>query len=266
MGFLWDGIRQGVDLITDGDPYTIHLIWVTLHVAAVSTGIALVLGLPLGLLFGLGTGHHGLRGGRRRRRLRQTTPRPGSTGGRGVWALTLSNAGLGLPPVIVGLVLSLLMFPAAPLGGLHLLFTLNGVIVAQTVLALPIVVALTAAAVRSLPRGLLEQATALGASTPQVWLLALREARIGVMAATIAAVGSALSEVGAVVLVGGNIEGSTQTLASATLEQVNAGHYAEGMAIGIILLGLILILSGVLTAIQLGGGGERGGRWRRAQA
>jgi tungstate transport system permease protein len=162
-------------------------------------------------------------------------------------------------------VLALLMFPAAPLGGLHLLFTLKGVIVAQTILALPVVVALTAAAVRSLPGGLLSQATALGASTGQLWLLALREARIGVMAATIAAFGSALSEVGAVVLVGGNIQGSTQTLASAALEQVDAGHFAEGVAIGMILLGLILILAAALTAVQLGGGGS-GSRWRRQTA
>lgn len=252
MGFLWDGIRQGFHLIFHGDPYTIHLIWVTLHVAAVSTGVALVFGLPLGLLLGLGTGRSGPR--RRRRRVR-------SSGSPGAWALTLGNAGLGLPPVVVGLVLSLLMFPAAPLGSLHLLFTLKGVIIAQTVLALPVIVALTAAAVRSLPPGLLAQARALGANTAQVWSLALREARIGVMAATIAALGSALSEVGAVVLVGGNIEGSTQTLASAALEQVNAGHYAEGMAIGIILLGLILILMAALTMIQLGG--VRSGRGLR---
>jgi tungstate transport system permease protein len=256
VGFLWNGIRQGFKLIIHGDPYTMHLIWVTLHVAVVSTGIALALGLPLGLLLGLGGG-----GGRPRRRLRRARPSGTPSG----WALVLGNAGLGLPPVIVGLVLSLLMFPAAPLGSLHLLFTLKGVIIAQTVLALPIVVALTAAAVRSLPPGLLAQARALGANTAQVWLLALREARIGVMAATIAAVGSALSEVGAVVLVGGNIEGSTQTLASAALEQVNAGHYAEGMAIGMILLGLILVLMAALTAIQLGGG--RAGRgWRRRAA
>jgi len=256
MGFLWNGIRQGFHLIIHGDPYTVHLIWVTLHVAAESTAIALVLGLPLGLWLGLGTGRSNSR--RRRRRSRP----PGSPSG---WGLALGNAGLGLPPVIVGLVLSLLMFPAAPLGSLHLLFTLNGVIVAQTVLALPVIVALTAAAVRSLPPGLLAQARALGANTAQVWLLALREARIGVMAATIAALGSALSEVGAVVLVGGNIEGSTQTLASAALEQVNGGHYAEGMAIGMILLGLILILMAALTAIQLGGaGGAR--TWRRRPA
>jgi tungstate transport system permease protein len=146
---------------------------------------------------------------------------------------------------------------------LQLLFTLKGVIIAQTVLALPVIVALTAAAVRSLPSGLLAQARALGAGTPQVWILALREARIGVLAATIAALGSALSEVGAVVLVGGNIEGSTQTLASAALEQVDAGHYAEGMAIGMILLGLILILIGALTAIQLGGARSQRDRQRQ---
>jgi tungstate transport system permease protein len=252
VGFLWHGIRQGLDLIIHGDPYTIHLIWVTLKVAAVSTGVALVLGLPLGLLLGLGTG-----------RARRPRPR-GDTGLPTGWALALGNAGLGLPPVVVGLVLFLLMFPAAPLGGLHLLFTLNGVIVAQTLLAFPVVVALTAAAVRSLPPGLLNQARALGANTRQVWLLALREARIGVLAATIAALGSALSEVGAVVLVGGNIEGSTQTLASAALEQVNAGHYAEGMAIAIVLLGLILVLMAALTAIQLGRGDSRRRLRRRA--
>jgi tungstate transport system permease protein len=254
MGFLWDGVRQGFDLIVHGDSYTINLIWVTLRVAVISTAVALALGLPLGLRIGLGTRRRAPRPRRRR-----APGRPPRSLGLGV---ALGNAGLGLPPVVVGLVLALLMFPAAPLGSLHLLFTLKGVIVAQTILALPVVVALTAAAVRSLPGGLLSQATALGANTGQLWLLALREARIGVMAATIAAFGSALSEVGAVVLVGGNIQGSTQTLASAALEQVDAGHFAEGMAIGMILLGLILILAAALTAVQLGGNGS-GSRWRR---
>jgi tungstate transport system permease protein len=244
MGFLWDGIRQGFDLIFHGDPYTTHLIWVTLHVAAVSTGIALAIGLPAGLLLGLG-----LRPGRSRRRA--------AGRGTGQLALTLGNAGLGLPPVVVGLVLSLLMFPAAPLGRLHLLLTLTGVIVAQIVLSVPVIAALTASALRALPPGLLIQARALGAGTPEIWWLGLREARIGVMAATIAAIGSALSEVGAVVLVGGNIQGSTQTLASAVLEQVNGGHYGQAMAIGIVLLGLILVLTAALTLIQLGGRGER---------
>jgi tungstate transport system permease protein len=209
----------------------VRLTRVTLEVAAVSTAIALAIGLPIGLALGIGR----FRG----RRL----------------GMTLSNAGLGLPPVLVGLVLSLLMFPAAPLGGLHLLFTLKGVFVAQTVLALPIVIALTSAAVQGVPGGLLDQARAFGASRTQIWGLALREARIGILAATIAAVGSALSEVGAVVLVGGNIEGVDQTLASAALQKVDAGHFAEGVAIGIILLGLILVVTAGLTFAQ-----QRGAR------
>src|SRR5262249_31537915 len=157
---------------------------------------ALVIGLPIGLVLGLG-------------RFR----------GRG-GLIVLANAGLGLPPVVVGLVLSLLMFPEAPLGRFHLLFTLRGVYIAQTCLALPVIIALTAPSVADMPVGLLDQARAYGARRWQLAGLALREARVGILAAIIVAVGSALSEVGAVVLVGGNIEGYTQTLASAALAEV----------------------------------------------
>jgi tungstate transport system permease protein len=226
VSYFWQGVRDAWHLIVTGDPHLTNLIWVTLKVAAVSTGVALALGLPLGLALGLG-----------RFRGRQV-------------ALVLANVGLMLPPVLVGLVLSLLMFPAAPLGRFHLLFTLRGVYVAQVVLTLPIVVALTSSAVRSVPPGLFAQARAFGASRLRVWSLAAREARVGVLTATIAAVGSALSEVGAVVLVGGNIEHDDQTLASASLQVVNAGHYADGMAIAIVLLGMILVVTAALTLAQ----------------
>ncbi|MEA2320742.1 MAG: tungstate transport system permease protein, partial [Solirubrobacteraceae bacterium] len=202
------------------------IVGVTLRLALWSTLLALAIGLPLGLVLGLG-------------RFR----------GRRV-ALAFVNAGLGLPPVVVGLVVALLLFRGAPLGGLELLYTLNGVIVAQTLLALPLVAALTAAAVQALPGGLLEQARAFGASRAQVAALALREARVGVLAATIAAMGSAFAEVGAVVLVGGNIDGETQTLASAVLVRVSAGEYGRAIALGTILLGIILLLSAALTLAQ----------------
>ena len=177
MKFLWQGLQQAWHLIITDDPYVRHVTWVTLKVAGVSTVIALIVGLPTGVAIGLG-------------RFR----------GRRI-ALVLANSGLILPPVLIGLVLSLLMFPAAPLGRFHLLFTLNGVYVAQTCLAVPIVIALTSSSVRAVPPGLLAQARAFDASTIQVWTLAIREARIGVLTGVIAAVGSALSEVGAVVLV-----------------------------------------------------------------
>ena len=157
---------------------------------------------------------------------------------------------MGLPPVIVGLVVALLLFRGAPLGGLNLLYTLDGVILAQAVLALPVVAALTASAVQSLPDGLLDQARAFGASRVAVALLALREARVGVLAATIAAVGSAFAEVGAVVLVGGNIEGQTQTLASAVLVRVSRRRVRTAIALGIVLLGLVLMLAAALTVLQ----------------
>ena len=224
--FLWDGLRQAVDLLLSGDDQVLDIVGVTLRMAFWSTLLALAAGLPLGLLLGLG-------------RFR----------GRG-GALALVNAGMGLPPVIVGLVVALLLFRGAPLGGLDLLYTLNGVILAQAVLAFPIVAALTASAVQSLPDGLLDQARAFGASRTAVAALALREARIGVLAATIAAAGSAFAEVGAVVLVGGNIQGQTQTLASAVLVRVSAGEYGTAIALGILLLGLVLILAAALTAIQ----------------
>jgi tungstate transport system permease protein len=226
--FIWRGFREAWHLIISGDPTLHHVIGFTLKVAVISTVISAVIGIPLGVGIGIGR----FRG----RRL----------------ALVLANAGLILPPVLVGLVLALLMFPEAPLGRFHLLFTPRGVYIAQTCLALPIVVALTSAAVRAVPAGLLAQARAFHASRWQVWLLAVREARVGVVAGIIAAVGSALSEVGAVVLVGGNVLGSDQTLASATIFAVDQAQFAYAMAIGIILMGLILVVTAALTFVQRG--------------
>ena len=140
----------------------------------------------------------------------------------------------------------LLLLPQGAFGSLHLAFTLSAVFVAQTILALPYIVALTPAAIQGLPPGLLAQARALGAGRLQLSLLALREAKIGVFAAVIAALGSALAEVGAVIIVGGNIQNYDQTLASAALAQVNDyANYPYAMAIGIVLLALILILTAV---------------------
>ncbi len=229
MSFLWQGLESAWELITSGDPWLWAIVWVTVKVAAVATSAAVVVGVPIGLWLGLS-------------RFR----------GRGL-LVAVANAGLGLPPVVVGLFLALLMFPAAPLGRFRLLFTIDAVYLAQAVLALPIVVALTCSAVNDLSAGLVAQARAFGANGLRIAALAIREAWTGIMAGVIAAVGSALSEVGAVVLVGGNIHGYDQTLASAALEEINAGHWSNGAAIGIVLLGLILIVSAVLTMLQYAG-------------
>lgn len=226
MDFIWHGVKQAFHLLVQGDDQVYSILWLTLRICVESTAFALAVGLPVGLWLGLGA----FRG----RRVGQT----------------LFNAGLGLPPVVVGLVVSLLLFRQGPLGGLDLIYTVGGVVLAQTVLSVPIVAALTAASVQAVPAGLRDQARALGASRLRVAALAAREARVGILAATIAAVGSALSEVGAVVLVGGNIQGQTQTLASAVLVRVEQGDYSRAIALGVILLGLILLVAAGLTFAQ----------------
>ena len=232
MGYLWHELRSAFPLITSGNAYILSVTWVTIKVALVSTGVALVLGLPIGLTIGLGR----FRG---RRALH-----------------VLANVSLALPPVLVGVVVLIFLLPQGLFGGLRIEFTLRGVYVAQTILALPYIVALSAAAIQALPPGLLAQARVLGAGRRQLSLLALREAKIGVIAAVIAALGSALSEVGAVIIVGGNIENYDKTLASAVVAQVsNYADYPNAVAIGLVLLALILVLIGVLTVLQQRTGG-----------
>jgi tungstate transport system permease protein len=232
MGYLIEQLRAALPLIVHGNPYVLGVTWVTLKVALVSTTCALVIGLPIGLAIGLG-----------RFRGRQALH-------------ILANASLALPPVLVGIGVLLLLLPGGALGSLRIEFTLTAVYVAQTILALPYVIALTPAAIQGLPPGMLDQARALGASRVQLSVLALREARIGVLAAVIAALGSALSEVAAVIIVGGNIENHDQTLASAIVSQVNDfDNVPYALAIGIVLLALILALIGALTVLQQRSGG-----------
>ncbi len=227
MGYLWEQLRAAIPLIAQGSGDVLTVTWVTIRVALVSTASALVIGLPIGLTLGLGR----FRG----RRLLQA----------------LANASLALPPVLVGVWVLVLLVPGSVFGGLRIEFTLTGVYVVQTLLALPYIIALTPAAIRALPPGLLAQARALGAGRVQVSTLALREARIGVLAAVIAAFASALSEVAAVIIVGGNIEGHDQTLGSAIVAQINDfDNIPDALALGIVLLALIAVLIGILTVLQ----------------
>jgi tungstate transport system permease protein len=233
LHLIWEELRVAVPMIWHGNPYLLSIVAFTLEVAAIATGIAVAIGVPIGLALGLG-------------RFR----------GRNVLR-SLANASMAFPPVLAGAILYLLMVPSAPLGSLELIWTRQAVIIAQTLLALPYIVALTAAAIQALPPGLLSQARLLGAARWQLWLLALREARIGVMAAVIAGLGTSLSEVAAVTILGGNIYGHDQTLASATLYEADAAYYADAVAIAIVLIVLILILMCGMGLLQRQSGGIR---------
>ncbi len=227
MSYLWHQISSAVPLIVHGDPYLMSLLSVTLRLAAVSTTAAVIIGLPIGVALGLGRFR-----GRRTLQL-------------------LANAGLALPPVVVGVVVLIFILPQGPLGPLRIEFTLRAMYVAQTILALPYVIALTAAAIQGLGGGVINQARALGASRTQLARLALQEAKIGVIAAIIAALAATISEVGAIIIVGGNLQGRTESLASALLAEFTfQPNDPRETAIALMLLGVVIVLVGTLTVLQ----------------
>jgi tungstate transport system permease protein len=203
----------------------------TLSVCGTALVLALGLGLPLGIWLG------------RRRFV-----------GRGLLVSTV-NAGMGAPPVVVGLAVALLLWRSGPLGGLGLMYHPEAMVLAQVLIALPLVVGITLASVGALEEDWELQVRTLGTSAPwRIWLL-IREIRLGLLAAVIAALGGILSEVGAVMMVGGNLEGETRVLTTAILMYTQMGSFDTAIALATVLLGLMLMLAGVLTAVQQGGRG-----------
>ncbi len=201
----------------------------TLAVCGTALALALGAGLPLGIALG-----------------RRSFP------GRGI-LVSVVNSGMGAPPVVVGLVVSMLLFRSGPLGFLGLLYTPEAMIVAQVLIALPLVVGITLAAVGALDENWELEVRTLGIPPlHRLWLL-VREIRLGLLAAVIAALGSILSEVGAVQAVGGNLDGETRVLTTSILMYTQMGRFEMALALGAVLLGLTLVLAGALTAVQQGG-------------
>ncbi len=201
----------------------------TLAVCGTALVVALGAGLPLGIALG-------------RRRF----------AGRGL-LVSVVNSGMGAPPVVVGLAVSMLLFRNGPLGFLGLLYTREAMVVAQVLIALPLVVGITLAAVGALDENWELEVRTLGIPPlRRLWLL-LREIRLGLLAAVIAALGSILSEVGAVQAVGGNLDGETRVLTTSILMYTQMGRFEMALALGLVLIGLTLVLAGALTAVQQGG-------------
>ena len=166
---------------------------------------------------------------------------------------SLLNCGMGLPPVVVGLFVSLCLWRYGPFGDLGLMYSPAAMIIAQTVIALPIVAGLSFAAIESLNPKLRLQLISLGASPRQAALLMVREARLGLMAAVIAGFGRVISEVGASMMVGGNIKGETRVLTTATVMEVGKGNYDLAIAISLVLLLGAFSVVVLLTWLQHGG-------------
>lgn len=226
LGTIGEGLLAAWQMLVSGDPEVLEVTIRTFQVSGTATLISILIGIPLGVGLALKRFF-----------------------GRGL-AVSLVYFGMGLPPVIVGLVTWLFFMRYGILGDWGLLYTPIAMIIAQAVIAMPIVAGFTIAAIQALPAKLQLQIRALGANRIQFLWLLLREARLGLIAAIIAGFGGVVSEVGASMMVGGNIKGQTRVLTTAISLEVSKGRFELATALSIILLLLSFTITALLTALQ----------------
>jgi len=226
VDIIVDGIKQAFILLFTLDPEVLGITWLSLKVSGMATLISLVIGISVGTVVAL-------------------TQFPGRK-----LVVSLINTGMGLPPVVVGLFVTMFLWRNGPFGFLEILYTPTAIIIAQAVIATPIVMGISLAAIQHLPANLRLQILALGATRVQmVWIL-VKEARLPLLAAIMAGFGGVISEVGASIMVGGNIKGYTRVLTTATVMETSKGNFDIAMALGIILLLLAFLVNLILTQIQ----------------
>lgn len=226
MELIWDGIRQAFWLLFTQDPEIWAITWLSLKISGSATLLSLLLGIPIGIFLAL-------------------TQFPGRS-----ITVALINTGMGLPPVVVGLFVSIFLWRSGPLGFLELLYTPTAMVIAQVVIAFPIVAGLTMAAFQTLNPNLSLQLLGIGASRFQLLWLLCKEARLPLLAAVMAGFGGVISEVGASMMVGGNIRGQTRVLTTATVLETGKGNFEVAIALGLILLLLTFTVNYLLTHIQ----------------
>ncbi|MBI2767502.1 MAG: ABC transporter permease [Chloroflexi bacterium] len=226
MDAVWDGLREALRLIFHGDAELRDIAMRTVVVSGSATLLAMAAGVPAGYALA-----------------RSRFP------GRTV-VLSLVNTGMGVPPIVVGLIVWLMLVRSGPFGSLELIYTKRAMVIAQFVIAAPLVMGFTAAAVQALPRELPDMLATLGAGRLRtLWLLA-REAQLGVLAAVMAGFGAVISEVGASMVVGGNLANQTRVLTTAISTETSRGETASAIALGLILLAMMFAVNFVLTLAQ----------------
>ena len=226
MEVLGNAVVQAVRLLLSGDAEVWQVTLLSLRVSLTATAISLLVGVPLGTWLALARF-------------------PGR-----YLLLALVNTGMGMPPVVAGLVITVLLWRTGPLGELRLLYTPTAIVIAQVALALPIVVGLSAAAIQQLNPRLRLQILALGATRVQYLWLLVREARLPLLAAVMAGFGAVISEVGAAMMVGGNIQGQTRVLTTAIVLETSRGNFELALALGLLLLALVYAVNLALTWVQ----------------
>jgi tungstate transport system permease protein len=226
MELIWEGIIQAFELLLSLDASVLQITLLSLKLSGLATIISLLIGLPLGTLLALG---------------RFPTRR---------FMLSTVNTGLALPPVVVGLSVSILLWRSGPFGTLGLIYTPAAIVIAQVIISAPIVTGLTVAGIQQLDPRLQIQLLGLGASRPQMILLLWREARLPLLAALMAGFGAVISEVGAVMMVGGNILNHTRVLTTAIVLETSKGEFAPAIALSVVLLLVAFMVNFALTWIQ----------------
>lgn len=226
MDLIFEGIKKAFLLLVTLDPEVMGITLLSLQISGTATLISLAVGISVGTAVAL---------------LRF----PGRS-----FLVSLINTGMGLPPVVVGLLVTIFLWRNGPLGFFGILYTPTAMIIAQAIIATPIVMGLTLAAMQHLPPKLRLQILALGATRLQmVWIL-IKEARLPLLAAVMAGFGGVISEVGASIMVGGNIKGYSRVLTTATVMETSRGNFDIAIALGIILLLLTYLINLILTHIQ----------------
>ncbi|MFZ3058978.1 MAG: ABC transporter permease [Candidatus Methanoperedens sp.] len=236
--FLYQGITKAFELIFSLNPYILSITGVSIKVSGTATLLATLTAIPLA--FALAFLHF-----------------------RGRQALiTLVNTGMGLPPVFVGLFIFVMLVPAGPFGFMNIIFTPQAMILAQYILVTPIITGISLAAIKAVPQTIIETVYTLGGTKKDAVIATLMEARFGIITAILAGLGRALAEVGAILIVGGNIaytgsvggigEGAsyTRTLTTAITSETSKGDISTSIALGIILISLNLSINMLANFFQ----------------
>jgi tungstate transport system permease protein len=226
MNLIYEGIAKAFALIVTLDPEVLNITILSLRVSGTATLVSLVIGISSGALLALANF-------------------PGKR-----LLVSIVNTGMGLPPVVVGLFVTIFLWRNGPFGFLDIMYTPTAMIIAQAVIATPIVTGITVASIQNLPSGLKFQILALGATKWQMVRLLIREARLPLLAGVMAGFGGVISEVGASIMVGGNIKGYSRVLTTATVMETGRGNFDVAIALSIILLLLCFAVNYVLTRIQ----------------
>ncbi len=221
-----EGLTESLKLLFTFDPYVYNIIGLSLRITGIALLFSTLIGVPVGTVLGL-------------------------TNFRGKPLVSaLLYTGMGFPPVVIGLFVFIMFSAAGPFGYLGWLFTPKAIITGQTIISFPMVAGFTMAAVMSVDKNLMRQLQALGATRLQASWAAIKEARVGVLVAIIAGLGSIISEVGAVMLVGGNIEGKTRVLTTAIMLETRQGNFGVAVAFGIILLSITFLANLSMLYLQ----------------